>query len=249
MSGVQEARIQTTMYATLRGQLGQGIAPLNPPAKGVINPLTPGTPFAILSIPAIGLRNEVVVQGTSPENLTLGPGHLRDTPLPGEAGVSVIYGRRATFGGPFSRIPDLRAGDKITVTTGQGTATYRVKIIGDSTGRILLNTAPNQLMLLTGDSRFIPSHYIEVDATLTSASQANAPTAAVSPAEIALGNDPNTLIMCMAWGMALLLVAVGGTYMTTRWSRWPAYMVILPIALAVVWNLYQNLAALLPNIY
>jgi sortase A len=93
LSGVQEARQQTTMYATLRGQLGQATAPLNSPK--------PGTPMAILSIPAIGLYNEVVVQGTSPENLELGPGHLRDTPLPGETGVSVLYGRRATFGAPF----------------------------------------------------------------------------------------------------------------------------------------------------
>ena len=54
----------------------------------------------MLDIPAIGIANMVVVEGTSPENLTLGPGHLRDTPLPGQAGISVVFGRRATFGAP-----------------------------------------------------------------------------------------------------------------------------------------------------
>jgi sortase A len=180
----------------------------------------------------------------------MGPGHLRDTPLPGQSGISVLYGRRATFGAPFSRIPELRPGDKITVATGQGTASYVVKLVGNSRNRILINPAPNQLMLLTADSRLMPSHYIEVDASLTSTAQQNpGGRPGVSPAEIALGNDSTALILCLAWGMALVAVAVGGTMAVIRWSKWPAYMVIVPIALAVVWNLYQNLAALLPNLY
>jgi sortase A len=242
LSGVQEARTQTTMYASLRGELGLATAPLGSP--------TPGTPMAILNIPAIGMRNVVVVEGTSPENLMLGPGRLRDTALPGQAGVSVLYGRRATFGAPFARVPQLKPGDKIVVTTGQGTAVYQVKLVGDSKNRILVNPATNQLMLITADSTLIPSHYIEVDANLVSTAQANpGGNPSVSPAEIALGNDPNALILCMAWGMALVIVSVGGTMAATRWSRWPAYLATLPIALAVVWNLYENLAALLPNIY
>jgi sortase A len=241
LSGVQEARQQTTMYATLRGELGQATAPLNSPQ--------PGTPMAILSIPAIGLYNEVVVQGTSPENLELGPGHLRDTPLPGEAGVSVLYGRRATFGAPFGRVPRLTPGDEILVTTGQGVAKYQVKIVGDSRNRILVNPAPNQLMLLTADSDLIPSHYIEVDATLISTPETDARSTAVTPSEVALGNDPNALILCMAWGLALVIVSVAGTVAASRWAKWPAYMVVVPIALAVVWNLYANIAALLPNLY
>jgi sortase A len=242
LSGVQEARVQTTMYATLRGELGQATAPLVR--------LKPGQPVAILSIPAIGLHNEVVVEGTSPENLELGPGHLRDTALPGESGVSVLYGRRATFGAPFGRVPRLTPGDKIQVTTGQGTSTYQVKFVADSRSRILVNPASSQLMLLTADSTLIPSHYIEVDANLVSSALANpGGQPAVTPAEIALGNDPNALILCMAWGMALVIVSVAGTIAASRWSRWPTYLAIVPIALAVVWNLYANIAALLPNLY
>lgn len=241
LSGVQEARQQTTMYATLRGELGQATAPLNSPE--------PGTPIAILNIPAIGLYNEVVVQGTSPENLELGPGHLRDTPLPGETGVSVLYGRRATFGAPFGQVPQLVPGDEILVTTGQGVAKYQVKIVGDSQNRILVNPAPNQLMLLTADSDVIPSHYIEVDATLVSTPETDTRTTAVTPTEVALGNDPNALILCMAWGLALVIVSVAGTVAASRWAKWPTYMVVVPITLAIVWNLYANIAALLPNLY
>jgi sortase A len=241
LSGVQEARAQTGLYATLQAELAKATAPLGSPP--------PGTPVAVLNVPAIGLRNEVVVEGTSPENMTLGPGHLRDTPLPGESGISVLYGRRASFGAPFSRVPQLRPGDKIMVTTGQGTATYVVKLVGNSKNRILINTAPNQLMLITADSALVPSHYIEVDANLASAVQATPGRPAISQAETALSNDPTALILCMAWGMALVIVSVGGTIAAARWSRWPAYIVIVPIALAVVWNLYQNLSALLPNLY
>jgi sortase A len=240
-SGAQEARTQTTMYATLRGELAKGLAPLGSPR--------PGTPVAILNVPAIGLHNVVVVEGTSPENLTLGPGHLRDTSLPGQTGLAVLYGRRATFGAPFARVPQLQPGDKILVTTGQGTAIYKVKLTGDSRSRILINPATNQLMLLTADSDFVPSHYIEVDANLISKPQPNPQgRPGVSPAEIALGNDPNALTLAMAWGLALVIVSAAGTIAAVRWSRWPAYIVFVPIALAVIVNLYQNLAALLPNI-
>jgi sortase A len=241
LSGVQEARTQTTMYASLRGELAKGVAPLAP--------TVPGNPVAILNIPAVGLHNVVVVEGTSPENLTRGPGHLRDTSLPGQTGLAVLYGRRATFGAPFSRVTQLRPGDKILVTTGQGTATYKVKLTGDSRTRILINPAVNQLMLLTADSAIVPSHYIEVDANLISKPQPNPQgRPGVSPSEIALGNDPNALTLAMVWGLALVVVSAAGTIAAVRWARWPTYIAVVPIALVVIVNLYQNLAALLPNI-
>ena len=100
LSDVQEARAQTIMYTRLQYELANQIAPLGPTA--------PGSPVAVLQIPAIGVRDMVVVQGTSPENMTLGPGHLRSTPMPGQAGASEIFGRRATFGAPFARLGELR---------------------------------------------------------------------------------------------------------------------------------------------
>jgi sortase A len=247
LSGLQEARAQTGMYANLRAELAAGLAPLGSASSG---PIPPGSPVAILNISAIGVHNQVVVEGTAPENLTLGPGHLRSSALPGETGIAVLYGKRVTFGGPFAKIPELLPGEEIQVTTGQGTSTYVVKVVGDSRYRILIDPAPNQLILLTADSAFAPSHYVEVEATLTSTPRANpGGRPAISPAEVALANDPTALIQCLAWAMALALVSVGGTYLFVRWSKWPAYLVTIPIAIAVTWNFYESLAALLPNLY
>ena len=55
--------------------------------------------------------------------------------------------------------------------------------------------------------------------------------------------------LIMAWALALALVSAAGTIAVTRWSRWPAYLVTAPLLLAVLWNLYQALSALLPNVY
>jgi hypothetical protein len=57
-----------------------------------------GTPTAVLEIPRLGVRGVVGV-GTSSDALKSGPGHLRDSPMPGQAGASVILGgRRAGCG-------------------------------------------------------------------------------------------------------------------------------------------------------
>ena len=55
--------------------------------------------------------------------------------------------------------------------------------------------------------------------------------------------------LIMAWALALALVSAAGTIAATRWSPWPAYLTTVPVLLAVLWNLYQGLAALLPNVY
>src|SRR5579875_89685 len=148
LSGVQEARTQTILYTRFQAEVGQvgGIAPpLNPP-------IALGSPVVALDIPSVGIKDMVVVQGTTPENLRLGPGHRPDTPLPGQAGVVQIYGRRATFGGPFALIANLRPGDIIRAVTGQGTAEYKVAALAYSNSKIIKDTNPDRLLLLTASS-------------------------------------------------------------------------------------------------
>jgi sortase A len=242
LSGVQEARAQTTLYAQLAGELTQGIGP--------VGATTPGSPVAILDIPQIGIHNDVVVEGTSPEDLTEGPGLLRDTVLPGQAGISVIFGRRATFGAPFARIPQLIKGDIITATTSQGVADYVVISVSDSAKPVPFSEITNQLLLVTADSSLAPAHYVEVEAKLTSKAQqepGNLPE--VGPSEAALGRDAYALIPAAFWALLLAVIAFGGSYLAARWSKWPAWLVTIPLVLAVTWNLYQALSALLPNLY
>jgi sortase A len=264
LSGVQEARAQTTLYARLQGELASAVAPTGPvipghPASPASLAAVPGAPVAVLDIPAIGIANLVIVEGTSPENLTLGPGHLRDTPLPGQAGISVVFGRRATFGAPFGGLPLLKKGAVITTTTSQGEARYQVIAVSDSSNRVPFTQLPNQLLLVTADSKLAPAHYIEVEATFVDAVVAGAAQAApfpesgylpqVNAAEAALGRDSYALIPAMAWAIALAAVALLGSYLAARWARWPAWIVTIPVLVAVIWNLYQALSALLPNLY
>jgi sortase A len=240
-SGIQEQGAQSRLYSTFATELGQDIGPLGP--------TKPGAPVAVLDIPYIGIRNLVVVEGTAPQNLTAGPGHLRNTPLPGQLGLAVIYGRRAAFGAPFAQLDRLRLGDKITAYTQQGRSVYKVVAIGDSQHPVR-DTTLNRLALLTASSPDVPAYYLEVDADLiTTARNGPVQMPVLGPSERALAGDTGALVLTMIWGLALALVAVGGAYAAARWSPWPVYLILAPAVLAIVWNLYENAAALLPNIY
>jgi sortase A len=253
LSGAQEARSQAILYTQLQLELANQVAPLGPDGPngltGARGPTPLGSPVAILNIPRIGIRDMVVVQGTNPENLMVGPGHRPDSPLPGQPGVVQIYGRRATFGAPFSRLGELLPGDTITAVTGQGTSTYTVAAAAFS-NKIIEDPTPNRMLLLTASSAVVPSYYYQIDADLTSNVRPSPGLAtSVYASELPLANDSGTLAMTMLWGLALALVSAIGTAAAARWSPWPAYLAMVPLVLAVLWNLYENLAALLPNLY
>lgn len=242
LSGLTEGHAQATLRKTFANQLSQAVAP--------VGPVAPGTPVAALSIPRLGLAETVVVEGTSAQDLTAGPGHRRDTVLPGQAGVSVIYGRRMTFGAPFAHLERLQVGDIITVVTGQGTAKYRVSSFGDSTHPAPANSA-NRLVLATADAGIVPHQILTVSADLITKPQ---PSEGVLPvvdsSEINLaGGGSASLLSMLLWSQALLLLALAVPFAATRWSPAATYLCAAPIALAVLWNLYENIALVLPNMY
>src|SRR5262249_16681244 len=121
LSDVQEARSQALLYSQFQLELANQAAPLGAYGPnglaGAHGPTIPNNPMAILNLPAIEIRDLVVVQGTTPQNMMVGPEHRPDSPLPSQPDVVQIYGRRATFGAPFSRLGELRPGDKITAIT------------------------------------------------------------------------------------------------------------------------------------
>ena len=107
-----------------------------------------------------------------------------------------------------------------------------------------------KLLLVTADSQIAPAHYIEVEAKLlTSPQPESGYLPSVGSAEVALGRDPYALIPAMAWAIALAAAALGGSLLAARWSRWGAWLVTIPVIIAIVWNLYESLSALLPNLY
>lgn len=70
--------------------------------------------------------NWVVVEGVGPQDLKKGPGHMSETPMPGEKGNSVVSGHRTTYGAPFFRLDELGPGDEIKTVTLAGEFVYRV---------------------------------------------------------------------------------------------------------------------------
>lgn len=242
LTQLSEHRSQENLLKTFAHTLATAVAPVGPAAEG--------TPVAVLDIPSIGLHGGVVVEGTNSRDLTDGPGHRMGSVLPGQPGVSVIYGRRVTFGAPFAHLMRLNRGDLITTTTGQGTSTYKVSSFGDGHHPAPANST-NRLVLVTADTRGLPHDFVTVSADLTSPVQPSPGTSAPAPADhepLAWGFD-SSLLPALLWSQALLAVVFVAVLAFTRWTPVAAYICLAPLALAVVWNLYENLACLLPNLY
>ncbi|WBB63552.1 sortase [Streptomyces sp. WMMC500] len=250
---LQHARGQQTGYAELRDQLAQGIAPVGQTdIDGKV--LSPGAPVAMLRAPDAGIR-EVVFEGTTSGVLTAGPGHRRDTALPGQAGTSIIMGRQWGYGSPFVNLKDLEAGDEIEVITGQGRHTYRVtgqREAGDpipapateGEGRLTLITA-------TGGP-YTPRGLLRVEAELTSDVQPRPAqvidSGMISEAEEPLEGDPSAWVEILLWSQLLLVVAGAVTWAYRSWGRWQAWITGVPVLGAVGIALAGCLTRLLPNL-
>jgi sortase A len=247
-------RVQHDDYASFRAELALATAPTGP-----TNPANPkqllalGTPVAVLSIPQIGL-NAVVLEGTTSDVLEGGPGHLRDTQMPGQAGVCEILGRRAAYGGPFARLSSLNPGDIFTVTTGQGVTRYRVLDVRRA-GDVVppLTPGKGRLILATADGPpFAPTGVLRVDADTVSAPKP-APAMVISPAdlgssELALGTEPVAWVALVLWGQALVLAAVGVSWLRSRWGRWQAWIVAVPVLGYFGLEVADQVTRLLPNL-
>jgi len=241
LSGVAEAHAQSTMFKSFEPELAQALAPVGPAKEG--------TPVAVLNIPEIGLNNTVVVEGTTSRDLTLGPGHVQASALPGEAGWSFIYGKVATFGAPFAHLMQLKKGDLITVATGQGVARYVVHSFGTSRYPAVDDSA-NRLVLMTANSAGIPTEAVQVSADLVSTPKTNpGDWPAITAQDEYLASDTSSLIPLLLWSQALLFTMIAATVAAHRWSRWPTYLLAAPVVIAVTISIYQNLAGLLPNVY
>ncbi|MBV9447140.1 MAG: sortase [Streptosporangiaceae bacterium] len=253
-------RAQHDTYANFRNSLALAIAPTGPTQLDFTQPakpphlLAPGTAVAVLDIPEIGLK-AVVFEGTSGQVLESGPGHVRDTPLPGQVGTSVIFGRRTGYGGPFSRVPALHVGDTFTVTTGQGVASYRVIDVrhpGDLSpsppaaghGRLILTTADGPPL--------IPSGVLRVDADLTSKADPTPAmvlsTASLGASEQALGTDSLAWLPLVLWGQGLLIMSGVLSWCRQRWGRWQTWIVAVPVLGFLGLSIADQAARLLPNL-
>ena len=118
LGDLEHERAQDLLYGQFRTEVASATAPVGP-----VVPV--GDPVALVRIPALDLE-EVVVEGTASGDLRVGPGHQRNTVLPGQEGTSVLMGRAATYGRPFAGLTGLEPGDTIEVVVAQGTRTFTV---------------------------------------------------------------------------------------------------------------------------
>jgi len=111
-------------------------------------PVTHDDGLTRVSIPKISL-DAIIVEGTSHKQLKLGPGHVKNTPIPGETGNSVLSAHRDTF---FRHIYELTKGDDIIVKRLGRTFTYQVvskKIVEPDDTSVLAPSTEARLTLIT----------------------------------------------------------------------------------------------------
>jgi sortase A len=250
LSPIQERGTQSRLYGEFREQLANATAPLGGAIKA-------GTPVALLDGKITGLRDLVVVEGTTAEQLTKGPGHLRDTPLPGQVGEAVIFGRSVTYGAPFRSITKLRPGDPITVTTAQGIFTYRVDRLrrpGDPPPRPFPGDS-SRLTLVTSASSgwksgWAPDHAVYLEASLVGSRAQPAPSG--RPTTRGESSEPmkgdTTVLVPVLWLVGLALVTGGFVWAWKRWGRWQTWLTGLPMLIAVLWGASGAGVRFLPNL-
>jgi sortase A len=248
LAQVSHARAQDLLFREFRVQLAAATAPVDGTAP-------PGSPVAILRIPRIGLE-EVVVEGTAPGDLFAGPGHRRDTVLPGQVGTSAVYGRAATYGAPFAGLADVRAGDVVDVTMAQGELELTVigiRRAGDplpqpreqGAARITLVTAEGAGRL----AGFRPGETLYVDAE----SRKGFPSPggyspAVPTSEEAMARGTESLpTVCLGLGL-LIALTLGVIAARLRWSLGLVWVVAAPVAIALAWFTTDAAMRLFPNL-
>ena len=248
LSGFSQARDQHLLYSEFRQQLAAATAPTGPVVP-------PDHPVALLTIPHLGL-SQVVVEGTASGDLLAGPGHRRDTVLPGQRGVSLVYGRAGTYGAPFRHVTTLQKGNQIVVQTAQARTVFEVDDVrraGDT-----LPTPPTgeqaRLTLVTAEStgplaglRARTAVYVDATAAKGQPFPPGRP-GAVPDSEKAMASESGALPM-LVLALALLgVLTLGITVARQRWSGALVWVIAAPVAIALAWFTTDVVVRLLPNL-
>ena len=251
LTDLQTRSAQTRLYEKFRLQLAEETAPLAEPVKV-------GSPVAVITADHAGIHDLVVIEGTTSRLLEAGPGHLSDTPLPGQVGDSVLLGRSVTYGAPFRHITEMKPGQMLTVTTGQGAFEYQVEDVrlpGTPLPRPLQPDESRLTLVTSGGSGWLgswaPAHTVYLDALLIHGRAQLVPTgvpSSVSEASKPMQGDPSGLVAFIFWMEGFLFAGFAMVWSWGRWGRYRSWLVGTPVMLVVLWQASNAVMRFLPNL-
>ena len=214
-----------------------------------------GSAIAFLDIPKINVE-KYVVQGVADSDLSEGPGHYPNTPMPGQPGNVAIAGHRTTYGAPFFDLNELQPGDDIYITVYTGTEQTKFlyvvsssEVVKPTDVGVIGPTTDNQLTLTTCNPRYEATTRLIVVAKLTSIPVTPPSTI---PVEIKanLGTGQHS-----EWPTALEFGAITiGLWLLVRlWAarrrywKWIPFLAGIPVCCVPLWFLFEAVIKLLPN--
>lgn len=252
-SHLQHLVSQQRLLDDFGAQLEAGTAPVS---EGTFEDvlLADGAPVGILEIPSHHI-SEVIVEGTSSPETATGVGHRRDTVLPGQAGVSVLMGRAAAYGGVFSVLQSLEPGEQITVRTGQGLQEFEViglRYAGDPTPAAPRRGESRLILQTARGVPYVPTGVAYVDARLVSDTQAagarQTTSVTLAPDQSALATDTTT-VWALVFALQFLVVAeVGAVWSFRRFGAQKTWIVFVPVLLLAGFLVADQTTRLLPNL-
>jgi sortase A len=230
------------------------IPPVTAPSEALL--VAEGDPVGKIEIPKIGLT-AFVVEGVAVDDLKEGPGHYPETPFPGQKGNASIAGHRTTYGAPFANVDDLAVGDKIVVTTLQGTFTYGVtdtQIVTPDQVEVLNDFGDNRITLTACHPKYDLSHRIVITGTLEGQP---APTPPPTPESVAarekislnLSGSSGPTLPVFLYGLLCAAIWIAAWFVGKRWRKWTSYFIGLPFFLVALFFFFENFSRLLPSNY
>jgi sortase A len=215
-----------------------------------------GTAVAQLTIPKIGL-DQVVVSGTSTDDLAKGPGHYVGTALPGQAGNVAIAGHRTTHGAPFNRLAELVVGDPIVLTTSWGERiTYIVTQtpypVSPSDVTVLDDFGDNRLTLTTCNPEFSAAQRLIVVAELQLSTGAPTPPVhkptpyKLELTQVSVGWQWGELAPAAATTTLLIGLGLLNRRLARFYGRVGRWLILVPIWVTGLYLLFESLTNFLP---
>lgn len=205
--------------------------------------------------------DKFVIAGVGYKELEKGPGLFTGSPLPGQYGNVAIAGHRTTYGAPFSRLDELKTGDRIVMKTSQASYTYIVsnapKIVKASDVDVIRTVDKTRatLTLVTCHPKWTSENRLIISAELEPkviAQKATLFVATDNTTEEVLTDgwfhDPSALPIVIVYALFLALIAIVANQLARKkWRGVIVYPVAAVVFLPTLFVFFTYLTRLLPT--